>query len=91
MNEHAYLKRMPTKDLLGTLRKIRKEKEHKKVYGNYGTGRWVSSSEFQGRSGLTAIKEEVERRKRKGLVSKTAGKPRKSRQQGLFGGRSIFG
>lgn len=80
----SYIKKLPTSMILKSLAKVRKEQAHKKAYGNYGTGKYVSSTEFHGRKGIAALKAELERRKKKGMVSKRAGKSRKTRRSVMY-------
>lgn len=74
------IKTMSDKELLHQVNKFRKESEHKKRYGDYGTGNYVSSHEFWGRTGKKEIMAELERRKNKGKIRADAGKPKKARQ-----------
>ena len=76
MSVKQVIKRMTNKQLIDTLNKIRMEQIHKRRYGNYGTGRYVPSSEFW-RGHISDLKKELALRKRKGLVSKLAGKTRR--------------
>ncbi len=73
-----FIRGMPTKALLRTINKIRKEKEHKKQHGDYGTGKYVSESEFYHGS-HAQLKAELQRRKSTGMIKSSAGKPRKKR------------
>jgi hypothetical protein len=84
------IKEMSNKDLIRTANKIREEKEHKKQYGDYGTGRWVSSSEFWG-GHHQDIRDELKRRQEKGEIKATAGKPKKAKSTNMFDEDFSFG
>jgi len=67
------IKQMDNKNLLYTLRKIKKEKANPQTYGKYGTSNWVTQSEFW--SGhIGNLKAELKRRQKLGKISKRAGK-----------------
>jgi hypothetical protein len=76
MSTSRLIKTMSNKALINTVNKIRKEKANPAVYGKYGTTRWVTNSEFW-RGYHHKLNSELALRKRKGLVSKMAGKPRR--------------
>jgi len=79
----AYRKESNAK-LLRDARKLRQEKAHPEKYGKGGTSRWVTQTEFMGRSGVAALNREIARRKAKGLIRKSAGKSRRPVQQNLW-------
>ena len=81
---NKYYKKASSKELLATSRKLRLEKAHPEKYGKGGTSRWVTSTEFMGRSGVAALNREIARRKAKGLIRKSAGKSRRPVQQNLW-------
>jgi hypothetical protein len=72
MNRDEFIKSFSNKALLQAHNKIKKEKETYNRTGSYGTGRYVSSTEFY-RGSHTTIKNELNRRKKEGLLSKNAG------------------
>lgn len=71
MSTNKMIRTMDNKMLLYHVNKIRREQEHKRQYGNYGTGNYVSNSEFW-RGHVGTLRDEVARRKRLGLIRKTA-------------------
>lgn len=82
-----YYGELSNKELLYSYNKIKKEQNNKKQTGDYGTGAYVSTSEFVGREGRSAINKEVLRRKKLGLLKSSAGKSKpKNSLQGIFGG-----
>ncbi len=86
------IRTMSNKELLYDYNKIRREQQLKRETGSYYTSsrQRLATSEFWGREGIKQIKKEIERRKRLGLLHKSAGKPKRKTNQtnywGLFGG-----
>jgi hypothetical protein len=79
LSNKAVIKRMSNKDLIALVNKIRQEKANPKVYGKYGTSKFVTASEFwYGHHG--DILEELRRRKKQGRISKLAGLMRKKKR-----------
>ena len=73
------IKSLSNKELTGIVNKIRDEKQHPE---KYEYGRIETESQFW--TGYhTALKQELERRRKLGKISKTAGKPKKARQMSL--------
>lgn len=88
MSTDKLIRTMDNKRLLQHMTKIRREQEHKRQYGDYGTGRYVANSEFW-RGHIGTFRDEIARRKRLGLIRKTAAPIRRQqRPQGFlpFGG-----
>ena len=84
METKTLIRKMPNRDLIKTVNKIRMEKQNPQTYGKNGTSRWVTSSEFWG-GHHQDLKRELERRKQTGQIKKTAGKPTSSGQGYGFG------
>jgi len=85
MSEKTMIRTMPNKMLLYNVNRLRKEKADPATYGKNGTSRWITTSEFW--SGHhTDLKKELKRRQEAGTISSSAGKSRKSKPQGLYGG-----
>lgn len=83
MTNKQLIRSMSNKDLVQTLNKIRKEKANPGTYGKYGTSRWVTSSEFW--SGYHGeLKKELMRRKKAGLIGKTAGVSKSAKSGNSF-------
>jgi len=78
MTTKEIIRRLPNKNLINAINSIRKEKAHPKIYGKYGTSKFVTSSEFwSGHHGN--LKRELERRKSLGKIKSNAGKSKKSK------------
>lgn len=87
---YNYAKGLSNSQLTERLRKLRRENEHKEKYGNYGTGNYVSSNEAYGRSGVKQFKDELERRRKLGLIRKNTGVVRKKKSTSWFGSMRSF-
>ena len=75
------IKRMSNKELVNTVKKIRKEKANPSVYGKGGSSRWVTSSEFWG-GHHGVLNKELAKRRKAGKIHKRAGKPKRSSSYG---------
>lgn len=88
MSTAKLIRTMDNKRLLQHMKKISREQDHKRQYGDYGTGRCVANSELW-RGHIGTMRDEIARRKRLGLIRKTAAPVRRQQQpRGLlpFGG-----
>ena len=75
MSIKQLIRQMPNDRLARNVNKIRAESENQKVYGPNGSSKWVTTSAFwAGHHG--DLKAELERRKRSGQISSTAGMQR---------------
>jgi len=83
-------KKSSNERLLKTYAKIKKEQTNKKNTGDYGTGRYVPSTEFYGREGIAELKREIKKRKTQGKLSSRAGvRRRPTVRRSAFGGFRI--
>lgn len=75
----SYIKKLSNKQLLDVVKQERAERQGR--YEGY-----VKVKQVLGTKGFSEVKQEIERRKRAGTLSRTAGTTRKRKQAYGFGG-----